>query len=248
MKVILLAAGRGSRLGDLTKEKPKCMCQLAGKTLLERCLSTMERAGFQRKDIGIVTGYKKELFDIEGVTYFHNENWEKTNMVASLLKAREWLEKEPCIVCYSDIVFQEDAIVLLKECKDDLAITSYTGFWELWSKRLENPLEDLETFRMDAQQHLLEIGGKPTKREEIEGQYMGLLLITPQGFEAMKKTMQHPLKKTMEQLDMTTLLNALLEDGEQISVLPVNSLWLECDTETDIQVYDQFYKEILEEK
>ena len=246
MKLILLAAGRGSRLGDLTKEKPKCMCQLAGKTLLERCLITVEKAGFDRKDIAIITGYKREMFSIEGVTYFHNENWEQTNMVASLMKAKEWLEKEPCIICYSDIVFQEDAILSLKQCQADIAITYYTNFWELWSKRFENPLEDLETFRMDSNRKLLEIGEKPRKKEEIEGQYMGLLLFTPKGFEAVKKTMKRPLKKTVEKLDMTTLLNALLEDKEEIIALPIDSLWLECDTEQDIKVYEKYYREFLE--
>ena len=58
MKTIILAAGRGSRLGERTKDRPKCMCTLQGRTLLDRCMETLERAGVSPADIGIVTGYR----------------------------------------------------------------------------------------------------------------------------------------------------------------------------------------------
>lgn len=241
MKVIILAAGRGSRLGELTKDKPKCMCELAGRTLLERCLETIQEAGFSKGQIGIVTGYRKEMFNIEGVTYFHNENWENTNMFVSLTMAKEWLEQEPCIVCYSDIVFSKQALLELKQCKADMALTYYTGFWELWEKRLENPLEDLETFRVDDLGFVSEIGKKPQSKEEIEGQYMGLILFTPKSWSDVQSTIKRPLPKTVEKLDMTTLLNAMVEDGEKILAIPVDELWLECDTEQDIRIYEKYY-------
>ena len=158
MKVIILAAGRGSRLGERTKDRPKCMCTLGGKTLLERCLDTLQQAGISKKDIGIVTGYRSEMFDVPEVTFFHNPNWEKTNMFYSLTMAEDWLKTDTCLVCYSDIVFEPEAIRLLADCSAPLAITSYSGYWELWEKRTENPLEDLETFRVDSHGNLLEIG------------------------------------------------------------------------------------------
>ena len=66
MKVIILAAGRGSRLGMRTKDRPKCMCTLQGKTLLDRCLDTLDQAKISREDIAIVTGYCSNMFDIPG--------------------------------------------------------------------------------------------------------------------------------------------------------------------------------------
>lgn len=241
MKFILLAAGRGSRLGDLTKNKPKCMCELAGKTLLQRCLETAEQAGVDKKDIGIVTGYQSDMFNIEGVTYFHNKDWETTNMVHSLTMANEWLEKEPCIVCYSDIVFTKEALLKLQQSKEEIALTYYTKFWELWEKRLDNPLEDLETFRLNEKGELTEIGRQPQCKEEIEGQYMGLVLFTPKSWKQAKKTMERPLRKPLNKLDMTTLLDEMIQDKVCISTIPVDDFWLECDTEEDIRVYEREY-------
>ena len=102
MKVIILAAGRGSRLGERTKDRPKCMCMLKGRTLLDRCLEALGQAGIAKKEVGIVTGYKNGMFTVPEVAYFHNEIWEQTNMFYSLTMAKEWLKQEPCIVCYSD--------------------------------------------------------------------------------------------------------------------------------------------------
>jgi len=110
MKVIILAAGRGNRMGDKTDGIPKCLTMLCGRTLLDRCIAALDSAGINRNNIGIVTGYRADKIAVKGATFFHNENWETTNMFMSLTKARKWLIKEPCIVLYSDIVFSPEVI------------------------------------------------------------------------------------------------------------------------------------------
>lgn len=245
MKVIILAAGRGSRLGARTKDRPKCMCELAGRTLLDRCLDTLEKAGISRSDIGIVTGYRSGMFQVEGVTCFHNPDWERTNMFWSLTMAREWLERETCMVCYSDIVFAPEAIVRLRESGAPLAVTSYSGYWDLWKLRMDDPLEDLESFRTDGNGGLLEIGLKPGSPADIQGQFMGLLRFTPESWGWVTETIRHPLPKPVEKLDMTTLLQGMLQLGYPIRAISTDALWLECDSEQDIKVYErEFIKEL----
>ncbi len=180
---------------------------------------------------------------------------EETSMEKGIKEARKLLEqrkfgealkKEPCLVCYSDIVFSPGAAESLKNSRDDLAVTYYTGFWELWEKRMKDPLSDLETFRLCRdKEHLLEIGRRPSSRQEIEGQYMGLIRFTPKSWEQVQNTISHPLEKPLEKLDMTTLLNAMLKDGCAIGAVPVQDLWLECDTQEDIEVYERFYMNVL---
>ena len=245
MKTIILAAGRGSRLGERTKDRPKCMCVLQGRTLLDRCLDALGQAGIPKKEIGIVTGYRSEMFAEPDVTYFHNEIWEQTNMFCSLTRADSWLKKEPCLVCYSDIVFSPKAIRALTDSAAPLAITSYSGYWELWEKRMDNPLEDLETFRVDAFGRLLEIGKKPIARADIQGQFMGLLRFTPESWGWVEKTIQEPLSKPLNKLDMTTLLQELLQRNYPIQAISTDDLWLECDSEHDLKVYEQYLGELL---
>lgn len=241
MKTIILAAGRGSRLGEKTKDRPKCMCVLGGRTLLDRCLSSLEAAGTARSDIGVVTGYRSDMISVPGAAHFHNADWEKTNMFFSLTMAREWLTAEPCIVCYSDIVFSPKAFRTLADSAAPLAITYYTDYWQLWEKRMDNPLEDLETFRIAPDGALLEIGKKPLSPEDIQGQFMGLLRFTPESWAWVEKTIRQPMAKTVEKLDMTTLLQELIQRGYQIQGIPTRDLWLECDSQHDIDTYEQFF-------
>ena len=244
MKAIILAAGRGSRMNEGTADIPKCMMKLSGKTLLDRCMTSLLSAGFDLPDIGIVTGYKCEKIQIEGVRYFHNPDWENTNMFVSLTMAGEWLQNETCIVSYSDIIYQPSAVKKLMKCDSEFAITYYTGYWKLWSKRFANPLEDLETFKMNGGR-LIEIGDKPASKEDVQGQYMGLLRFTPSGWLKIEDAIQKPMPKPLERLDMTTLLQHLSTLGYMVDVIPADELWLECDNPQDIQLYEKEFMEYL---
>lgn len=245
MKVIILAAGRGSRLGKRTEDRPKCMCMLQGRTLLDRCMESLTAAGFPAEDTGIVTGYRNDMFTVPKVTYFHNSVWEKTNMFYSLTMARPWLKEEACIVCYSDIVFSPGAVRKLADSHAPLAITYYTDYWQLWERRLEDPLEDLETFKINADGCLLEIGQRPLSRADMQGQFMGLLRFTPESWAWVEDTIQQDLAKPVEKLDMTTLLMELVCRGYPVQTIPTEDLWLECDSEHDIEVYERDFADVL---
>lgn len=189
------------------------MCTLQGRTLLDRCLESLEKAGFSREHIGIVTGYRSDMFSVPGATFFHNEIWEQTTMFHSLTMADNWLRSGPCLVCYSDIAFSSGVVRTLMDSTVPLAITSYSGYWELWEKRMPNPLEDLETFRVDEGGRLLEIGEKPSAHEDIQGQFMELLRFTPESWGWVNETIRQPLSKSLNKLDMTTLLQEMLRRG-----------------------------------
>mgnify|MGYP003993207777 FL=1 len=73
MKAIILAAGRGSRMGGLTEELPKCLVQLHGKTLLEWQIAALRRGGVE--EIAIVTGYRRKQLAKYGLVEFYNERW-----------------------------------------------------------------------------------------------------------------------------------------------------------------------------
>lgn len=246
MKAVILAAGRGSRMKERTKVRPKCLTELWGRTLLEWQLKAFERAGINAKDIAVITGYHAEEIraaDPAGVQFFHNPDWEKTNMVSTLLFAEDWLTAEECIVSYADIVYSFHAIQLLAEYRGDLALTYYTEFLPLWQARFENPLEDLESFRVSKEGKLLEIGRRVSDLKEIEGQYMGLLKFTPKGWREVRQGLAEGLPKPVERMDMTGLFAHLLSRGVEIAALPYEDLWLEVDRPEDAELYSSWKEE-----
>ncbi len=121
MKAIILAAGRGSRMKKLTDERPKCLVELHGQSLLDRQIATLKKAGIN--SIAIVTGYRKEMLDGYDLYKFHNQRWSETNMLSSLACADDWLQTDNCIVSYSDIFYQPSAVKALIASPYKLSIT-----------------------------------------------------------------------------------------------------------------------------
>ena len=205
MKGIILAAGRGSRVNQTSKFRPKGMFLYRKKTLINHILKNFERNNI--KKTSIVTGYKSKKLEIFSVKKFHNKNWKKTNILSSLFKADSWLKKNTCIISYSDLFYKNTAIKLLKEAKGDIVILYDKDWYKIWKKRFSKPLLDAETFRMN-KNNLVHIGGKTKNLREIQGQYMGVFKITPRGWAIIKK---HKKKiKDFKSADITKLLQSLI--------------------------------------
>ena len=236
MKAIILAAGRGSRMDELTEAIPKCLLEIGGKSLLSQQIESLRGAGIN--EIAIVTGYRRELLVGHGLIEFNNARWAETNMVSSLACAAKWLEHEPCVVSYSDIFYDSTAVVSLVNDDSELAVTYDPNWLELWTSRFENPLEDAETFRKDETYTITEIGNKPNSLNEIEGQYMGLLRFTPsvwKKFVDLRLTLD---SKTCDNLHMTGALQLLIEQGyNQIKAIPYYGKWAEFDSINDFKSY-----------
>lgn len=241
MKAIILAAGRGSRMGRLTQNAPKCMIVLAGKPLIEWQIEAIREAGIT--GIGVVRGYMAGKIAYPGLVTFENPRWAETNMVMSLLRAGEWLSKEDCIVSYSDIVYPGETVAKLAAVRSDLAITYDVNWLKLWSERFADPLSDAETFRTDAQGVLTDIGNRAKTLDEIKGQYMGLLKFSPAGWARVSGLLDRLGLAQRDKLDMTSLLKRLLLDGMRIDTVPVTAPWLEVDNENDLRLYENRAKE-----
>jgi len=236
MRAIILAAGRGSRMGDLTEEYPKCLTQFAGRTLLEWQLSALRAAGIQ--DIAVVRGYRAETINPSDCIWFENPDWAKTNMVSTLACASQWLERDDCIVSYSDIVYHPGILQRLILHPGEVVI-SYDQQWlPLWSERFENPLMDAETFRLRQNGALESIGDCAQTVSDIQGQYMGLLKFSPAGWRKVEALLDNLPQERRNQLDMTSLLQLLLENGTEIDTAPVKGRWCEVDSENDLRLYE----------
>ena len=84
MKGVLLGAGRGSRLGRLTIDRPKCMVELAGQPLISWQVRSLRAAGID--DLAVVHGYKGDRIKCSNVEFIANPRWETTNMVYLFLQ------------------------------------------------------------------------------------------------------------------------------------------------------------------
>jgi choline kinase len=159
-------------------------------------------------------------------------------MVSSLEQAEEWLANDACIVSYSDIFYDAAAVGTLIQSHAPMAITYDPSWRDLWEKRFANPLEDAETFRLKSDGTLAEIGFCPKCLEDIQGQYMGLLRFTPQGWESVRQIRQAMSQGERDRMHMTGTLQKVIEAGQmKIEALAYSGTWGEVDSEDDLSAY-----------
>ena len=241
MKAIILAAGRGIRMGGATADKPKGLTKIGDQPLLSLQAKAIKSADIA--EIGIVTGYLADMLQDFGDTFYHNDEWQNSNMVWSLRKADMTLSHNDCIVSYSDIFYTKETVGNLAADPADVAI-SYDPQWlDLWRARNDDPLSDAETFMCDDKGMLLEIGRKPDSLEDVHGQYMGLLKFTVAGWQKTKQVIEGFSEARIKKMDMTTLLSCLLQNDIAIKCVPVSGPWGEVDTPEDAALYNKWFRQ-----
>jgi choline kinase len=241
VRAVILAAGRGSRLGAHTEDRPKCLVELAHKPLLQHQIAALRGGGVP--GIGIVRGYLADRINVENVTYFENPRWAETNMVMSLASAANWLRSGPVVISYADIFYGPGIVRDLAASSGDLVVAYDRAWRSLWTRRFADPLSDAETFRTDAQGNLIDIGRRTMQIDDIEGQYMGLLKFTPQAWRAVEAVLAAMDAKARDALDMTTLLRRLLDSGFPIGTLGISGQWGEIDSSNDLELYERMIRD-----
>ena len=167
MKVIILAAGEGKRLRPYTQDRPKCMVEIEGVTLIDRQIEVLKSVGLN--DILIIGGYKADMLRRTDTKLKINPRYQETNMVWTLFCAEEELSGD-IVISYGDIVYSKEILQKLISSDSDISITIDKDWENYWSARNENPLDDAETLKLSDDGLVSEIGKKPQSINEIDGQ------------------------------------------------------------------------------
>lgn len=140
-RAIIIAAGFGSRLIPITLERPKPLVYVNGKMIIETLLDAL--IGADIKEIYIIRGYKKEMFDIllkkyPNLKFIDNPYYEKCNNISSIYVAREYLDQNTYI-CEADLFLSNNDLI-----KKELTKSNYLGIkvqktddWALLTNNLD---------------------------------------------------------------------------------------------------------------
>lgn len=136
MKAIILAAGMGSRLKKITKNKTKCMVEVNGETLIARVLNQLEK--YKLDEIIVVTGYKENILKdyIEKLSlktkikFCNNEIYDQTNNIYSLSLVKDEMVQNDILLIESDLIFENEILdeIISSSDKNLAAVSPY----ELW--------------------------------------------------------------------------------------------------------------------
>lgn len=136
MQAVILAAGMGKRLGNLTKENTKCMVEVGGVRLIERALKILDRKNLSKIILVVGYGRKNLVAFVDSlkiktpIEYIINDVYDKTNNIFSLALAKEELAKDDTLLLESDLIFEERVIdLMLEDSQETLALVDKFESW-----------------------------------------------------------------------------------------------------------------------
>lgn len=259
MKVFILAAGQGTRLRPLTNDIPKCLVKMNGTSLLDIQLEVLKNSGIAEEDIYIVGGYKidvlKKHLSGSRINIIDNHNYKETNMVCSLMCAKNELQQaDDVIVAYGDIIYQDEVLKKILASNEEISVVVDDGWLDYWKQRGENPLDDAETLMFDDDGYLLEIGQKTDTLEKVQSQYIGLMHFKGDGVNKLvslcleAKVRSSSGKKlwrtsrSYKEMYMTDLLQGLIDTGNKLKTVHINRGWFEVDCISDLKLAESIIK------
>ena len=247
MKAIILAAGKGERMGTETENKPKCMIKYKGKAIIDYILEAFYSCGID--DIIIVNGYKNNILEKylenKNVNFITNNNYNNTNMVYSLICAEAQMTDD-LIVSYSDIIYKKNVLNSLINNESEFVVTIDKNWLDLWNLRMDDPLLDAETMKINDNGNIIELGKKPLSYQDIQGQYIGLFKISSSVLEKVR-VFYHSLDKSNQydgnnfnNMYMTTFIQLIIDRLLPIKADLIEGGWLEFDTKLDLASYNSY--------
>ena len=249
MKAIILAAGMGKRLKPITDKIPKPLVKINGKPLIKYTLENLKLCGIN--DISIVSGYKYEKMNFSGIKKYKNTLYNRTNMVYSLFCAEKELDND-IIICYGDIIFKKEILKTLIASKDNFSVVVDKNWKKIWKKRMENPLDDAETMKINNKGYIIELGLRPKNFSEIEGQYVGLIKISKKiinriknFYHKIKKMKIHYNKRNYKNMFMTDFIQLVINELMPVKAVLIRGGWFEVDSVRDLEIINKNFKNII---
>lgn len=241
---IVLAASRGSELGELTEHQPKTMVKVQGTPILARIVDAYNAVGV--KDIVVVRGYKKETVNLPNLTYVDNDDYADTGELVSLLKALQSRKgrAQQTLISYGDVLFNsyipqslcqesEDCVIFLdSNWREQSRYARLGGFAECTvpnSRKAFNTKVYLK--------HL----GNEIPESNTHGVWMGFLKVSPTAATLITALITELLAQPgNRKATIPQLIQELLTRGQSIRVLYTVGHWLDINSLEDVVQAGEF--------
>jgi len=258
-KAIIVAAGPGTRLRPYTNDRPKCIIEINGKTILSRIVEALRKNNV--KNIVIVTGYKRNEIEkrYPEFVHYHNPDYSNSNILKSLFCAQEEMD-EGFIFSYSDIIYGPKIVERLLNSDGDISIIVDVDWEKRYEGRTQHPTDEAELVVVE--------GNKVVKISKFmnpniaHGEFIGLTKFTKKGAEILKRNYKRILENrwcrwlinqrfqdaiSIEKAYLTDMFQELIDRGYHIENVDIcgNPSWIEIDTPQDLKRAQVFLSNVL---
>ena len=247
IKVVIPAAGaphNQASLEHLLQDIPLAMLDMNGKSLLQRNVETLYKSKLY--DISVITGYQKDSFNIDGVSYFNNPKYRSEGILSSIVCAQDKMDCKTIII-YSDILFENSLVEILKSLESDIVVLVDNSFKRAATRNKKLDLVVTKE-RLPSGDRLLtyerlyrvEKIGSVTMGEAAGAEFIGMAMLSERGSGIFKEEYRKALveygnkpfyeAENIYQASLEDFLQHLIELGYKVEALQVNSGWMEIHT------------------
>jgi choline kinase len=250
-RAILIAAGRGKRLGAHTEEIPKCMVEVSGKPILGWVWQALSRVGVD--ELVVIRGYKGDVLEsfvrslVPRAIFVDNREWETNNVLLSLGMARAYLD-QPAYVTYSDIVFTPGVAEAAAASTAEIGLVIDRDFRSVYVGRDQHPLEEGEVADLKPDGSVSRVGKKALPVPEAIGEFIGLSRLGAHGMATVAAAFDElteryggrdhePFQRAARYRNayLTDLWQELIDRGVRLDPILIDGQWREIDTGQDLE-------------
>jgi dTDP-glucose pyrophosphorylase len=237
LKGLILAAGRGSRLNDVTAERNKCMCLFRGRHIIEYNLDHAVRSGVE--EIVIVVGYKAESIineygnSFRGVPVRYVIQWERHGLVHAMESAREQIGGSDFMLLLADEILLEPRHERMLAVFNDTAVFALCGV-----VRVEDVSVIRKTYAVmldERSGRILRLVEKPrTPLNDIQG--TGNCMFRNEIFAYIPHT---PINQQRQEKELPDLIQCAIDDGKVVRAFEIASWYTNVNTAEELGGLDQ---------
>jgi len=252
---VIAAAGFEKQLLPLIEDKPKCLLDIKGKTILDRQVTALNECNI--KEIALVRGYKKEAITLPNIRYYDNDRYESTGEAFSLFCAENEL-KGRTIILYGDIIFDMAVLEKLLKSPADIALVVDLAWLDQEQRNLPTHLNPdlvsladppgkshVSRFVMPEGEHRLVKIGQQLPREQAHGEFIGMAMFSEKGTQALRDCYRSAQEKyastgfheagSFLKASFTDMIQELIDRGHRVDAVPIFKGWMEVDSFEEYQ-------------
>ena len=250
MKIIIIAAGWSTRLGNETLDIPKGLLKITKKSIIEMQLDLFQEDHLS--DITIITGPNKDKFKFKNVNYIQNKDSKNQEVLCSLMKSKSIMNDE-VLTSYSDIIFDASIFRSMLDFKGDIGIAVDLDWEKKYLTRTQHPKSEADNVLIENHKILKIKKNIKSKSTQNLGEFLGLMKLSKKGAKIFVEKFNHLMKfregkfqdaPSIKKAYLTDMLQELIDSGILVEPIIINGKWYEIDTPQDLQIARKNIKDL----
>ena len=241
MKVIIIAAGTGARLGKEVSKLPKSLLEVNGQTILSRQISILKKIGIE--EVVVITGQYAEKFPSIDVNYVNDAKHNEHDILGSLLVAKDYIQGN-IVITYSDILFDENVLRQIIQQKCDIGIAVDMDWKQAYEERTLHPLTEAENVLLDDNKNVLKTQKNIRSNTDMVGEFLGIIKLSSHGAKILTDKFEYLLANhtgtfhsaiSIKKAYITDLIQELVNSKIVVTPILISGKWCEIDTIQDLE-------------